>query len=386
MRMPAGSALVALLTVIALCGCATAPNSLEPRLAQGFKRVGVVVYTPEERPSVLDHAHMMEKSYGGVMFGAVGGFLEGVLLIAEQTGAENSSLGGSIDELRAEVPTYPIRQLVEQGLSDKLSKTYEVLGSQALRVEAPASKPTAEELKRRLDGAKQQNLDALLLVNCGYGLAAYAGETSTVAIDTSLTLYRVATGEVILKKGLSSTELFRESRTVKQASINNAELFKEDIAQASNALCTLISAEFGLEKGLVRKRAFDSIQMLFATCSNPYKLDQDCSSFWGAKRELFVDNLYMHVAGATDGKHVLLMWCNSTPSVSETTADSKISENTKWLPQEVCLNALKKKWAEKNVQVLKTTSVLDGGYIRGYFLELDGDGYSILKQFSTESK
>jgi hypothetical protein len=230
-----------------------------------------------------------------------------------------------------------------------------------------------------------RGLDCLLVVRFVYGMAAYSGESASVDIDAWVTIHDTRTGEALLHKRITSDRYFREPRTIQQVATNGAELFKADIAEAARALTTAITSEFGLEKIADVRNTIDSISMFSLTCDYPYRIEQDCSSLSGAGREVDIDGYLMLIAGSIDGRHVLLMGnCHSLIApTAETTVDSHLYDNIKIYQQDTCLNAAKQKLAQVNINIIKTIRLLSGGQVAGYLLELDGDGYSVLKHFST---
>lgn len=51
---------------------------------------------------------------------------------------------------------------------------------------------------------------------------------------------------------------------------------------------------------------------------------------------------------------------------------------------DTCFDAAKNEFAASNITILKTSRMIAQGDMKGYLVELDGDGYSILKQHSIE--
>lgn len=364
-----------------LNGCATPPTIMKPETASGIKKVGVFISLADERPVVLDHTHVMEKTYGGYQFGLVGALLEFGLLTVEQKAKSHSSLGGGIDELRKEAPVYPVKALLEREISERLSKKYELADGESLSKDLAALKASGnDKLPEQLAVARKHGLDALIVLRCAYGLAAYAGQTSCVAIDAQVMIHDVRTGETLIQKSLSSDEYMREPKTVQQCSANGAALFKQDITAAATGLAIMLATEFGLEKNLASPHA--TIQMLSVTCKKPYPLTRDCSSFSGAQREIEVDGFYIKVAGSDCGKYVLMMGqCHSVDQEQMARVDSRIADTLLMHNPDKCLLAIREKMARHEIHIVKTTTIKEGrSEIAGYLLELDGDGYALLTQ------
>ena len=116
------------------------------------------------------------------------------------------------------------------------------------------------------------------------------------------------------------------------------------------------------------------------TCNNPHKLTQDCSNAMGAKRTIRIADKKIKVAGTEDGKTVLIMDAHPLRNAVLTGVtlfmyDAQSEENN--------YSYMRVKWAlEKNgIHILKVVPMYSTGSVDGYFLELDGDGYSVLKQY-----
>lgn len=353
----------------ALAGCAM-QKPMEPDVAAGFRKVGFVIFTSDERPVVLDNT------------GSVGPKQAGALFSVLDYAVTRNTLGGNVDDIRRRVPTCPLRQMLEKGLSEKLSERYQLIGPQLLSAEMSGPDPTGKDgLNRLLSVSRKHALDALLVVECGYGLAVYPGESSIVAIEARVKVYDVRTGETICHTRISSGEFFREPRTLQQLTADEGALFKKDVADAANTLSSMIASQLGLEKDLTEKSPYKTISEFEASCSNPYSIEQDCSFIFGATREINIDGCIMRAAGSNNGKYILLMGCSSLLTNVDTTRNT-LADNTKSIPYDYCLNSVREKLAQGNLQILTTTRILDGTVIIGYFLELNGNGYPVLKQFS----
>jgi len=97
---------------------------------------------------------------------------------------------------------------------------------------------------------------------------------------------------------------------------------------------------------------------LFTTCGSPYELTQDCSWFSGATRSLDLGGIHLRVAGSEKGDVVLL------------------SSGERLLALQAVLETL----AAAGIAVEGLRAMGDNGL----FLELDGDGYGVLKGYTVE--
>lgn len=113
-----------------------------------------------------------------------------------------------------------------------------------------------------------------------------------------------------------------------------------------------------------------------ASCSEPYRLTQDCSDLSGARREVIIEGIRLKVAGSEDGKIVLIMDSKTIGEGFKTPIEQS-SKNIN-----LGYNAVKKELTEQNIQIEKAVAVKLLDQVRGYYLILDGDGYSIIKAYS----
>ncbi|HEY8932495.1 MAG TPA: hypothetical protein VIM44_04195 [Rariglobus sp.] len=104
-----------------------------------------------------------------------------------------------------------------------------------------------------------------------------------------------------------------------------------------------------------------------ATCNEPYKLTQSCNLFSGPSRSITVGGQKLKIAGSADGR-VILIRSASLLDLNVTTSGS---------PQ---YDAVRQALNRSNLHILRQRDMVTSGSPVGFFLELDGDGYSVLTQ------
>jgi hypothetical protein len=104
-----------------------------------------------------------------------------------------------------------------------------------------------------------------------------------------------------------------------------------------------------------------------ATCSQPYKLTQSCNIFSGASRLITVGGQKLKIAGSADGR-VILIRSASLLDLNVTTSGSSQYE------------AVRQALNRANLHIVRQRDMVTSGSPVGFFLELDGDGYSALTQ------
>jgi hypothetical protein len=128
-----------------------------------------------------------------------------------------------------------------------------------------------------------------------------------------------------------------------------------------------------------------SISVFDVGCSKPYELKQDCGGLWGTQRVVRVDKVDIAVAATGDGKTVLVMDAHpfrhtllKPPLIFNTPGQSKAS-NAAYLD-------VRGVWEKSGLSILRAIPVKDMTDTWGYFLELDGAGYDLLKPYTVSMR
>jgi hypothetical protein len=103
-----------------------------------------------------------------------------------------------------------------------------------------------------------------------------------------------------------------------------------------------------------------------ATCKNPYLLTQSCNLWSGAGRAVTVGGEKLKIAGSADGRIVLVRGARLIPRAPVSSTGS------------VQYEAVKRALRTSGVGILRQRDMVSAGTTVGFFLELDGDGYSVL--------
>jgi hypothetical protein len=121
------------------------------------------------------------------------------------------------------------------------------------------------------------------------------------------------------------------------------------------------------------------------SCKKPYQLEQDCSSLKHAKRKIVINNYGCNIAASRDGIVILI----ETPAKISEATEEEIMAQDSYLTEKAnkrCLELINSELSKNNINIIKKVEIIfyQGSHpeIFGYFLELDDDGYSILKQFT----
>ena len=119
----------------------------------------------------------------------------------------------------------------------------------------------------------------------------------------------------------------------------------------------------------------EAISATAMTCSRPYELPQDCSSWSGATREIAIGDVNMKIAGSSDGRIVLL----SGPRPNVDTLKGSHTQITNF-----AYEIVKSELVDAGLEIVKVEPVASMGSLYGYVIELDGDAYSVLRAHSID--
>lgn len=123
------------------------------------------------------------------------------------------------------------------------------------------------------------------------------------------------------------------------------------------------------------------MQGIDISCSKPYALTQDCTSWMGFRRTVSIDGFDVLVAASEDGATVVIFDAHSTrniflsnPFVLNSPRHSRASNTSYEVVREVIQRS-----GFKIVRAIPLKTFADTS---GYILELDGNGYEVLKTFT----
>lgn len=136
-------------------------------------------------------------------------------------------------------------------------------------------------------------------------------------------------------------------------------------------------------------KGVEPLTTVFVSCDRPYSLKQDCSFWEGASREITIGKWHLKIAGSADGRVVMVM--PTIGDVIQAAATDGMLEGLGLWTQEhnfvtwqanFYYRMIKRELNKKGITVTKAIPLVTGRDVDGYILELDGDGYSMIKKMS----
>lgn len=110
---------------------------------------------------------------------------------------------------------------------------------------------------------------------------------------------------------------------------------------------------------------------MWASKCEDYDFTRDCSYMYGADRDVTVRDLEMRISGSTSGHFIMIMHPTRDPMAVFSRKSRSVHVNESY---EVVKDLL----VENELEVLQTVLIGKTDIIKGYMIEVDGDGYSVL--------
>jgi hypothetical protein len=115
----------------------------------------------------------------------------------------------------------------------------------------------------------------------------------------------------------------------------------------------------------------DGVDSMWASKCEDYDFTRDCSYMWGADRDVTISGLEMRVAGSTSGNFIMIMHPTRDPMAIFSRKSRSVHVNNSYRAVEELLK-------QKELSVLRTVLIGKTDIIKGYVIEVDGDGYAVL--------
>ncbi len=348
-----------------MVGCATTPKSLMPEETGKIKKLAIVTILRDKGFGLIDHTDAWKK-YG--MYPLVAGTIYSASMV--------DSLGGNPYRLNSQLKDYPIKEILEAKITQKLSEKYEILNPNDLCDELKQIKTDQKlVIDDYLSACKRLGADTLLKVIFSYGVAFYMGEKSSAVIIVNISVHDVNANNLLMEREFISDEYFKKNRIIPDFAANSAELYKKDMLEIVDGFAQIVALDFGLKVDEVfqLKNYFaDTRSATSLSCKKPYKLDQDCSIWTDAKRTIKIKEKEIKVAASADGKIILV---RGTKIVTD---NERLSS---------CFQLVKGELLSNNVEILKVIKfIFSKNQDYAYILVLNNDGYSILKNYTVEKE
>ena len=134
------------------------------------------------------------------------------------------------------------------------------------------------------------------------------------------------------------------------------------------------------------------LKALAITCESPFPLTQDCSNSSGAEKLIVIDEVRVEIAGSAAGDILLVESGNKVGEFVLDGVNALFNPFFLVAPQDIAASqgandaysAVTGVLDQSGISITRTHAVrgLFGLDVYGYVVELDGDGYSVLKNYA----
>lgn len=382
--------LIAIFSIFLIMSCATTSNTLSSEFKDNIKEITIVVEHEGDNLQILDHTNVMNSQINTGQLGVMPVLLEQAILGTAANSRINKSIGGDPDLLKNTIGNIQIDDMVYEYVKNRIIKRYKIVDARKLNIKKDHDNleipPDRINNEATLDNYNLEGLDTFIRIRFIYGLAAYIGEPASADIDADVEIWDAHTKKRLVKERILSDYLFKSGHTIYEFSDEDARLFKEDINKAADSLGLQIAATFGIDVAERDSKVVvvDTYDSTYMTCSRPYKFSQDCSNWSGAKREIELQGHKMRISGSEDGKSILIMdekyFSNSLKrALSMGISDAGTDEAME------CGRAVESFFADQKIHIIKKLKLIETGSVVGFVMEMEGDGYSLLKNHTVEN-
>jgi hypothetical protein len=140
----------------------------------------------------------------------------------------------------------------------------------------------------------------------------------------------------------------------------------------------------GCASTAVVEGADNEISALSMSCKKPYVFTQDCSIWSGAKRTIELEGFAIKVAANEPGDVILVMDAHAFARSMLEGVSLNIGKDHHSVASNNSFEAVRRVLASDGKSIIRFRPVTSFGNIDGYVLELDSDGYSLLKGYTEQ--
>jgi len=123
----------------------------------------------------------------------------------------------------------------------------------------------------------------------------------------------------------------------------------------------------------------EKVSSITTTCNRPYELTQDCSNIFGAEKNIVIKDLKLSIFGNREGNVVGVMTRSIWFSGFKKVSSIGLFNDNKMLHE--AIGEVGNVLEQNSLNIKNKVLMKSFGTIDGFFLELDGDGYSVLTRY-----
>jgi hypothetical protein len=240
------------LLVFLMAGCASTSTRLKEDDVTGIRKLAIITALQDDNLQILDRTHIKDQGYTGAQHGFLGALVAELITETAARAQVKGSLGGDPDLLRQAASDVPVGQIFDENFYKAFDIGCEILCREtvdSLRKEhqAKMAKAGTEDPPDAIAPYRELGVNRILKIEYTYALAAYGGGAKpSVVIHAKVSLANLDK-ERMARKTICSDSHHKKGYTIEEFKADGAEIFKEELAEATWALAYLVASEFGVE-------------------------------------------------------------------------------------------------------------------------------------------
>jgi hypothetical protein len=209
-----------------LSGCATVPRYMSNDYINKIKNIAVVTNLQDDSLSVLDVTGIRKqensKQYGGVMYGAIGGALEALIIEGISSYKINSLIGGSITPIQESIAGFDVKatfdDIVNKHFFEHIRANRDIQSLVMLKTVNSLEFPNEQH---------NSNPDTLLKIEYRYGIGAFTEKKPVPAIVADISAISLPENKKIMSDTIIMYSCDTNNYTLADYAENNGTIYKQ---------------------------------------------------------------------------------------------------------------------------------------------------------------
>lgn len=232
-----------------LSGCSTTPKRMSFDDINRMRNVAVVAKLDDRDLKVLDITGIKKKEqsrqYGGVMFGALGGAIEALIIEGIANNKIHSMIGGSIDPVRESVADFDAGaaffEVAQSKLPDKIKS-----GRTIQNVTVLKEGKIPESAGSIVISGDDKNIhpDTLLTIEYRYGLGALVESRPVPAIVANISVVNIPENREMMRDSMVSYSCSENNYTLADYAGDKGKIFRQCFSELVESFCQGLASSY----------------------------------------------------------------------------------------------------------------------------------------------
>lgn len=212
------------LIILALSGCAAAPKHMSADDVARIECIGVSTYLESSSPKNIDLTGIRQqeykKTYGGMMYGAVGGALEAIAIEIIARKKISSQIGGSLSAVRDSLSEFNAAEVFDDVFYRAFSE----------EMKANGKAETVILLRENQDKQSPEgvpNADTLVRISYQYGIGAFGKGHPIPALAAQISVVAAGDNKTLMQDTLTVHACEEKDYSLADYAKEDGRLYKE---------------------------------------------------------------------------------------------------------------------------------------------------------------